>query len=268
MRVGAGLFIGCVGLRLRRGRERDFDTCFNTYSVKKVLKSFTQQPTGREANFAPSTSTNRRRRVSANLNLRFMATSNTTTATRNNVVVNPQSATANTATADSKPKTQRVLETRDQWSAIFAHTVALLAAAVKGEALPDDPRKGYAFGKPQVEPHSRQYAQSLLAGFASKKAGKVFTQHEVLADQAKREEIAIAILLKTKLAKASSGAEDAKTAARRTLSKAEAKQGRSLAEALLAALGEAKQSEPKADATPKGVEAKPKKSAKKAKQAA
>lgn len=97
-----------------------------------------------------------------------MATSNTTTATRNNVVVNPQSATANTATADSKPKTQRVLETRDQWSAIFAHTVALLAAAVKGEALPDDPRKGYAFGKPQVEPHSRQYAQSLLAGFASK----------------------------------------------------------------------------------------------------
>lgn len=103
-----------------------------------------------------------------------MATSNTTTATRNNVVVNPQSATANTATADSKPKTQRVLETRDQWSAIFAHTVALLAAAVKGEALPDDPRKGYAFGKPQVEPHSRQYAQSLLAGFASKKAGKVF----------------------------------------------------------------------------------------------
>ena len=161
-----------------------------------------------------------------------MATSNTTTATRNNVVVNPQSATANTATADSKPKTQRVLETRDQWSAIFAHTVALLAAAVKGEALPDDPRKGYAFGKPQVEPHSRQYAQSLLAGFASKKAGKVFTQHEVLADQA------------------------------------EAKQGRSLAEALLAALGEAKQTELQVEATPKGVEAKPKKSAKKAKQAA
>ena len=188
MRVGAGLFIGCGGLRLRRGRARDFDTCFNTYSVKKVLKSFTHQPAGREANFAPSTSTNRRRRVSANLNFRFMATSNTTTATRNNVVVNPQSATADTATADtatadtatadtatadSKPKTQRVLETRDQWSTIFAHTVALLAAAVKGEALPDDPRKGYAFGKPKVEPHSRQYAQSLLAGFASKKAGKV-----------------------------------------------------------------------------------------------
>lgn len=206
-----------------------------------------------------------------------MATSNTTTATPNNVVVNPQSTTANAANttpkggkgdADSKPKTQRVLETRDQWSAIFAHTVALLAAAVKGEALPDDPRKGYAFGKPQVEPHSRQYAQSLLAGFASKKAGKVFAQHEVLADQAKREEIAIAILLKTKLAKASSGAENPETAARRILSKAEAKQGRSLAEALLAALGEAKQTEPQVEATPKGVEAKPKKSAKKAKQAA
>lgn len=196
-----------------------------------------------------------------------MATSNATTATRNNVVVNPQSATANTATADSKPKTQRVLETRDQWSAIFAHTVALLAAVVKGEALPDDPRKGYAFGKPQVEPHSRQYAQSLLAGFASKKAGKVFAQHEVLADQAKREEIAIAILLKTKLAKASSGAENPETAARRILSK-DAKQGRSLAEALLAALGEAKQTEPQVEATPKGVKAKPKKSAKKAKQGA
>lgn len=206
-----------------------------------------------------------------------MATSNTTTATRNNVVVNPQSATADTTNATPKggekqpansPKTQRVLETRDQWSAIFAHTVTLLVAAIKGEALPDDPRKGYAFGKIQAEPHSRQYAQSLLAGFTSKKAGKAFAQHEVLADQAKREEIAIAILLKTKLAKASSGAEDAKTAARRTLSKAEAKQGRSLAEAVLAALGEAKQSEPKADATPKGVGAKPKKSAKKSKQAA
>ena len=78
-----------------------------------------------------------------------MATSNTTTATRNNVVVNPQSATANTATADSKPKTQRVLETRDQWSAIFAHTVALLAAAVKGEALPDDPAKATPLASPK-----------------------------------------------------------------------------------------------------------------------
>lgn len=52
---------------------------------------------------------------------------------------------------------------------------------------------------------------------------------------------------------------------RRILSKAEAKQGRSLAEALLAALGEAKQTELQVEATPKGVEAKPKKSAKKAK---
>ncbi len=214
-----------------------------------------------------------------------MATSNNTTATRNNVVVNPQSATANATPKggekqpSNSPKTHRVLETRDQWSVIFAHTVALLAAAIKGEALPDDPRKGYAFGKISAEPHSRQYAQSLLAGFASKKAGKWFTQHEVLADQAKREEIAIAILLKTKLAKASSDAEDSKTAARRTLSRAEAKQGSTLAEALLVALGYAKQveeikqakqarlaqkqAEPKADATPKGVEAKPKKTAKK-----
>ncbi len=199
-----------------------------------------------------------------------MATSNNTTATSNNVVVNPQSATANVTPKggekqpSNSPKTHRVLETRDQWAAIFAHTVTLVVASVKGEALPDDPRKGYAFGKISAEPHSRQYAQSLLAGFTSKKAGKVFAQHEVLADQAKREEIAIAILLKTKLAKASSDAEDSKTAARRTLSRAEAKQGRTLAEAVLAALGEAKQAEPKADATPKGVEAKPKKSAKKA----
>ncbi len=198
-----------------------------------------------------------------------MAQSNNTTATRNNVVVNPQSATANATPKggekqpSNSPKTHRVLETRDQWAVIFAHTVALVVASVKGETLPDDSRKGYAFGKISAEPHSRQYAQSLLAGFTSKKAGKVFAQHEVLADQAKREEIAIAILLKTQLAKASSGAEDSKTAARRTLSRAEAKQGRTLAEAVLAALGEAKQAKPKADATPKGVEAKPKKAAKK-----
>lgn len=73
-------------------------------------------------------------------------------------------------------------------------------------------------------------------------------------------------ILKDKILEDNTGvAPHPETAARRILSKAEAKQGRSLAEALLAALGEAKQTELQVEATPKGVETKPKKSAKKAK---
>lgn len=80
------------------------------------------------------------------------------------------------------------------------------------------------------QPHSRAYAQSLLAGFASKKAGKVFAQTEGLNDATKRHELAIAILLKTKL-----GGGDA-TKANSLLSKAEPKQAKAFAQAVLAAL--------------------------------
>jgi hypothetical protein len=55
-----------VAAQLSHGRLRVFDTCFNFFEVKKVLKTFLHLRRQREANFAASTSTNRRRRVSAN----------------------------------------------------------------------------------------------------------------------------------------------------------------------------------------------------------
>lgn len=137
---------------------------------------------------------------------------------------------APSANASKQPKTQRVLETRDQWVMIFNHAVSLVVALVEGKDLPDDPRKGFAFGSVKDQPHSRAYAQSLLAGFASKKAGKVFAQTVGLADQAERQKLAVAILLKTKL-----GSGDA-TKAAAILGKAEPKQARTFAEAVLAAL--------------------------------
>lgn len=147
-----------------------------------------------------------------------MATSNAT-----NIA---STAKAVESTTNATVKTQRVLETRDQWAVIFNHTVSLVVALVKGEDMPDDPRKGFAFGKIAEQPHSRQYAQSLIGGFVSKKAGKVFAQTEGL-DEARRNEIAMTILLKTKL-----GGGDA-TKAKGILSKAEPKQARAFAEAVL-----------------------------------
>lgn len=152
-----------------------------------------------------------------------MATTTSTIANRANEVSKSSTAKA----AKQADKTQRVLETRDQWAVIFNHTVSLVATLAKGEALPTEPRKGFAFGGPKEQPHSRGYAQSLLAGFTSKKAGKVFAQTEGLKEQADREKIALAILLKTKLGG------DNETKARSILGKAEAKQARAFAEAVL-----------------------------------
>ena len=128
-----------------------------------------------------------------------------------------------------QPKTQRVLESRSDWECIFAHTVALIATLAKGEALGDDCLDGFAFGKVALSPNSRPYAKSLLAGFASKKAGK-FLADTCLAEQDKRNEIAVAILLKTRL-----GGKD-EASCKATLAKADAKQARSLAEAIKATL--------------------------------
>lgn len=150
-------------------------------------------------------------------------------ATANNEVV-AQSATAPEQAAAKQPLTRRVKETRDQWQVVFDHTVALVVASARKADLPDDPRKGYAFGALKDQPNIRAYAQGLLAGFASPKAGKVFAQHEVLASAETRHEIAIAILLATKLGSAD------RAKAESILSKAEKKQAKSLAQAVLAAL--------------------------------
>lgn len=150
-------------------------------------------------------------------------------ATANNEVV-AQSANAPEQAAAKQPLTRRVKETRDQWQVVFDHTVALVVASARKADLPDDPRKGYAFGALKDQPNIRAYAQGLLAGFASPKAGKVFAQHEVLASAETRHEIAIAILLATKL-----GSTD-RAKAESILSKAEKKQAKTLAQAVLAAL--------------------------------
>lgn len=216
---------------------------------------------------------------------------NTTTATRNNVVVNPQSATANTADATPKggekaPKTRRVFETQADWARLEAQTLALLVALAKGEALPDDARKAFGFGITtdkdgkdtkcptkgkdaqgnevtlswgDTQPHAQNYVLCLALGFASPKATK-FLKGTCL-ESIDRVEIAKAVSLviypKAKPEKKLFGTPEITP-----------KRGKWVAEQVLAAFSEAKKSEPKAEATPKGVEAKPKKSAKKSKQTA
>lgn len=176
-----------------------------------------------------------------------MATKNSNIAANANVV--SKSSTDNAAT--QQVKTQRVLETRDQWVVIFNHTVSLVVSLAKGEPMPDDPRKGFAFGSTKDQPHSRAYAQSLIGGFISGKAGKVLAQTEGLKDKADREKIAIAILLGCKLAK------DGQEGARRILGKAEPKQAKAFATAVLSGL-----TEQPAEVAPK-EQKKPKRTAKK-----
>lgn len=129
----------------------------------------------------------------------------------------------------SSTKTQRVLESRDDWSVVFDHTVSLIVSTLKGGSLDKTSRKGYAFkankrdddGKAIItQPHIKPYAVGLLAGFASKKASK-FLKETSLAD-VDRTEIALAILKATKL----SG--ETTEQAQKTLSKAEPKQVRRL----------------------------------------
>ena len=180
-----------------------------------------------------------------------MKTSSNNIATSANVV----SKSSTLATEQKPVKTQRVLETREQWGVIFNHTVSLVVAYTKGEDLPEDSRKGFAFGTTKDAPHCRGYAQSLIGGFVSKKANKFFAQTVGLQTVEERTKIAIAILLKTKLG----GADESK--ARSILGKAEPKQAKTFAEAVL---NEVQTSKPTAEVAPKEQKAKPKKSVKKA----
>lgn len=146
--------------------------------------------------------------------------------------VGSKSATASTAnavgkTSADKPKTQRVLETRDAWSVIFNHTVALVAKCAKGETLSEADRKGFGFGSAKDQPHSRGYAQSLLAGFVSRKANKVLGSVNGLSTIEDRTKIALAILTATRLG--GNTTEKAKG----LLSKAEPKQAKTFSEAVL-----------------------------------
>ena len=155
-------------------------------------------------------------------------------------------------------KTHRVLASRDQWAVIYNHTLSLVVTLTKGEALPEDPRKGFAFAS-KADDEQRlccKYAQSILAGFVSGKAGKVFAQTEGLKSAEERTKIALAILLKTKL-----GGKDT-TSAQGILGKAEPKQARTFAEAVLANLNFVQVPEAVAEVSPKEKKS-TKKSAKK-----
>jgi len=141
----------------------------------------------------------------------------------NNAIVNEVNKPTETK---SEPKTQRVLESRGDWERIFAHCTKLVVSVANGDELGKDSRDGFSFAKVAEAPHSRAYAQSLLAGFASKKADK-FTADSALSGQDTRTKIALAILTATKL-----GGKDS----RAMLSKAEPKQAKSFCQAVLAAL--------------------------------
>ena len=140
--------------------------------------------------------------------------------------------------------TRRVVETRDAWDMIFNHAVSLVVAYTRGQKV-EDPRKGFAFGAIADQPHSRGYAQSLIKGFVTNKAGKVLKDFDDLAKTESREKIAIAILLDTKLAK------DGTEGAKRIMSKTDPKREKVFA---MAVLSELTRPEQKAD-TPKGGKA-------------
>ena len=160
-----------------------------------------------------------------------------TTTNSANVVSNNSvnaNATVGSKSATATAKTQRVLETRDAWSVIFNHTVELVVKCAKGETLSEEDRKGFAFGKVADQPHSRGYAQSLLAGFVSRKANKflggLMGEADCLSTIEGRTKIALAILTATKL-----GGKTTESA-KGILSKAEPKQAKTFSEAVKAAL--------------------------------
>lgn len=153
----------------------------------------------------------------------FMQTTSASANKVGNNTVNNSANTAKSATA----KAQRVVETRDAWSVIFNHTVALVVKAYNGEAISyETDRKGFGFLKVAEQPHSRAYAKALLAGFVSRKANKVLGDVVGLQSIEERTKIAIAILVATKL-------ETSSEKAKSFLGKAEPKQAKTFSEAVL-----------------------------------
>lgn len=181
-----------------------------------------------------------------------MKTQNSAPATKGSKTENKNSVN-NTNTT-----TRRVVVTRDEYAVVFDHAVSLVVAYALGQT-PEKPREGFAFGPIANGNHTRNYAKSLIWGFATNKAGKTIKAQkgfEELADKANREKIATAILTDCLLVKGDSKAIAA------SLAKVEPKRERVFAEAVLTGLnaadkkatpkgGKDKKSETK-DATPKG----------------
>lgn len=151
-------------------------------------------------------------------------TNATAKAVENSVNANAANSSKSTTAA---AKTQRVLETRQAWDVVFNHMASLVASLAKGESLCENPRDGFAFGKVADQPHIRGYAQSLLAGFVSRKANKFLGEFDGLKTIEDRTKIALAILTETKL-----GGKTTESA-KALLSKAEPKQAKTFSEAVL-----------------------------------
>ena len=107
--------------------------------------------------------------------------------------------------------TQRVVVTRNEYDVVFDHAVSLVVAYSRGQQV-EKPREGFAFGPASNGSHTRNYAKSLIWGFATSKAGKVLKDLDDLSDKAKRVKIAIAILTDCSLVKGDSKAIEASLA--------------------------------------------------------
>jgi hypothetical protein len=177
-----------------------------------------------------------------------MSNSTSTRNTKGVSNVNNNAAKQQVNNASNSPK--RVVVTRSEYDVVYDHAVALVVAYSCGHKV-EDPRKGFAFGPAANGSHTRNYAKSLIWGFATNKALKGLNAKggskdlkvlDELTDKAKREKIAIAILTDCSLVKGDSKAIAA------SLTKVEPKRERVFAESVLTGL----QAEEKKAATPKG----------------
>jgi len=137
-----------------------------------------------------------------------------------------ESKNAATQQVKNTAASTRRVETRDMWEVIFNHSVVLIAAYAKGIKV-ENPREGFAFGPTATQPHSRDYAKSLIWGFTTNKAAKVLKNLDDVADKAIRVKIATAILTDCKLVKGDS------EAIKKSLDKVEPRRERVVAEAVL-----------------------------------
>jgi len=176
----------------------------------------------------------------------------TQNSARNTKGVKNENNNAVNNNAANSPK--RVVVTRDEYTVVYDHAVSLVVAYSCGHKV-EDPRKGFAFGPASNGSHTRNYAKSLIWGFATNKALKGLKAQDgkkdlkvldELIDKAKRVKIAIAILTDCSLVKGDSKAIEA------SLNKVEPKRERVFAESVLAGL----MAEETKATTPKGGKAK------------
>lgn len=167
----------------------------------------------------------------------------------------PQNSARNTKGVNTESKnavknastTQRVVVTRNEYDVVFDHAVSLVVAYSRGQQV-EKPREGFAFGPIANGSHTRNYAKSLIWGFATSKSGKVLKDLDDVAVKANREKIAIAILTDCNLVKGDSKAIAA------SLAKVEPKREKVFAESVLTGLKAAAETK----AAPKGGKAKAK----------